>query len=340
VKDNKRVLAGAIAALAVLILTLTACGSSDDGSTSAATGTQGGGGNAPASLKVGFDSPQAYTNNMPVLIAIDQGFFKKRGLDVTTVGFNGGSDAVKALIGGSIDVQAGVGFDVVGAQAKGLKVKGFFGIAQDSDFGFFANPDSGVSSFADLDGKSAAISAFGSYTDYLTKQIAAQNDLSEDAIKEVPLGTTPAIVGAVTSNKVAGTWEPAFLEGLFKGKAQNIGSPKDLGVPSQYSTLLAKEDYLADNGDAIRRFNEAIAEAIEWHATHQKEAIALAVKQLEVPEPVAAAGYDAAKAVYTPSGEMNPAGFESMAQAVPALKLGPKAPATDDLYTTEYLPAS
>ena len=277
---------------------------------------------------------------MPVLIAIDQGFFKKRGLDVSTVGFNGGSDAVKALIGGSIDVQAGVGFDVVGAQAKGLKVKGFFGIAQDSDFAFFANPESGVSTFADLDGKTVAISTFGSYTDYLTKQIAAQNNLSDDAIKEAPLGTTPAIVGAVVSNKVAGTWEPAFLEGLFKGKAKNIGSPKDLGIPSQYSTLLAKDDYLSGHGDVIKRFNDAIAEAIQWHATHEKEAIALAVKQLQVPEPVAAAGYAAAKPIYTPSGEMSAAGFESMAKAVPALKLGPTAPATDGLYTTEYLPAS
>lgn len=322
-----------VALVAAGSVVFAGCGSSDDGDGS--TG-QTSSGSEVKDLTVGFDNPLAYTNNIAVLIAQDQGFFKKHGLNVKTVAFNGGSDATKALAGGSIQVQAGVGFDAVGAQANSIDAKVFYGVAQDSDFAFFANPETGVTSFKDLDDKKVAISTFGSYTDFLTKQIAATQDVS---ITEVPLGPNPTIIASVVKGDTAGTWDPVAYEGLFKGAAKNIGTVADLGIPSQYSSLLAMNDYIESDADTLRSFGDAIQEAIAWHQSHRDEAIALAVKDMKLPQPVAEASYDVAKPILTPDGEINAAGMEAMAEAVPELKLGPEAPAAQDTYTDAVLPA-
>jgi NitT/TauT family transport system substrate-binding protein len=322
----------AAVAAAAAALAATGCGSDSGGTAAKAGGSSGSG---AKTITVGFDNALAYTNNIAVLVAQQEGFFKRQGLTVKTVAFNGGSDATKALAGGSIQVQAGVGFDAVGAQAKSIDAKVFYGIAQESDFGFLANPATGVTSLKDLAGKKAAISAFGSYTDFLTKKTAVGAGLGEDSIKEVPLGPNPTIIASISKGQTAGTWDPAGLAPLFKGKAKVIARVSDLGIPSQYSSLIATGDYIKNNGDALKRFAAAIKQAIAWHQSHQKEAVALAVKAMKLPAPVASGFYDNAKAVLTPDGAINADGLKAMADAVPALKLGPKAPAVTDIYTND-----
>jgi NitT/TauT family transport system substrate-binding protein len=333
-----RIVGLGILLVAVGALLMAGCGD-DSGGDSGADGPSGSGASSGTEeLTVGFVSAANYTGNMPVLIGIEQGIFEKQGLKVETVEFNGGSDAVKALVGGSVDVVDGTGFDVVGAQAKGLDVKAFYAITQESDFALFANKKLGVRSFADLEGESVAISAFGSYTDFLTRQTVAAADLPADSITPVPRGTTAGIVGAVTRGAVAGAWGPAAWEGLFEGKANVVGPATDLGIPSQYSTLMARGDFLESNAQALRKLTSGVAEAIRWHQANRDEAIALAMKRMSFPEPVAAQSYDLAEPIYTPEGDIDVAGLEAMAAAVPELELGPSAPSVDEMHTAEHLP--
>src|ERR1044071_1228637 len=119
---------------AIPIAALAAC-SSAGGSSSSAGSSSSGNGAQTTNITVGFDSPQAYTNNMPVLIAIKNDYFAKHGLNVQTIGFSAGSDAVKALVSNTIQIQAGVGFDVVSAQAKNLPAQAFCGLEQNSEIG-------------------------------------------------------------------------------------------------------------------------------------------------------------------------------------------------------------
>lgn len=301
---------------------------------SACSSSSSSGGSTTTTIKVGFDSPQAYTNNMPTLIAIQQGYFKKQGLNVTTVGFTAGSDALKGLISGSIQVQAGVGFDVVAGQAKGLKNQAFYGEAKQSDFGLFVLNSSSIKTFSDLDGKSTAISGFGSYTDYLSKALASKEKISN--FKEVPLHQTPAIVGAVLNGSVDSAWEPMALAPLFKGKARALPF-SDLGLASQYSTLSATSSFLKGNASSMKKFVTAIDQAITWHKANRSAAIALAVSKLGVPQQSAEQGYEAALKIYATGGAIDESGMTAMATAVPALKLGPKAPSVSDMINTDIV---
>jgi NitT/TauT family transport system substrate-binding protein len=307
------------------------------GFTMAIGGVAGAAGSSSASPKsggtitVGFDSPQAYTNDMPVLIAIAEGYFKKEGLNVKTVGFTAGSDAAKALISNSIQVQDGVGFDVVSADAAGATAQAFYGIAQRSDFALFVSKKSGVTSFSGLSGKSVAISGFGSYTDYLSKEVAAKEHLG--SFNEAALHQTPAIVSSVLNGSVTSAWEPLELTPLFKGEV-NVLPVSQLGLASQYSTLIANKSYISSHTAQLKKFAAAISQAIAWHQSHKSAAIALAVQKLGVPLPAAEQGYAAAKGVYVRGGAISRPGMDAMATAVPALKLGTKAPSLSQLIST------
>jgi NitT/TauT family transport system substrate-binding protein len=284
---------------------------------------------------VGFDNPLAYTNNMAVLIAIDQGFFTKRGLTVKTVGFSGGSTATRALVAGSADIQAGVGFDAVQAAASNLGVKIFYTVARDSDFALYGSKAAGVSTPAQLKGKSIAVSAFGSYSDFLARSTAKAAGLPPTSIKRVALGTNAALFGGLARGSVAATWNPSGLAGVIKGTSI-IGTTKSLNIPTQYSSLLAKTSWLSSHASVAKRFTAAIADAITWHRAHKQEAIALAVKDLKIPQPVAAASYAAADPIFTSDGKVSEAGLQSMADAVPELGIAKSAPKVTDMYVTTY----
>lgn len=295
----------------------------------------------PAELTVGFDNPLAYTNNMPVLIAIDQGFFEEEQLTVTTVGFSGGTDATRALVSGAINLQAGVGFDSVAANANDLDVKIVYTLAQDTDFALYGSTAAGVSAASDLEGSSLGISAFGSFSDYLARSTAPALGLDTDSIEITALGTNPALFAAIDGGAVGGTWNPASLASVIAGSTILEGTTS-LGIPTQYSSIIAASDWLADNGDVVRRFNAAIAKAVAWHQdpANEEAAIEIAVTVMELPEGAAAAGYEGASAIYTDDGMPSVDGLEAMAEAVPDLGLGDNIPEVEALYTNDYLPGN
>src|SRR6476469_2389250 len=56
---------------------------------------------------------------LPLTIAESLGYFKAEGLDVTIVDFAGGSQALRAVVGGSADVVSGAFEHTINMQAKG-----------------------------------------------------------------------------------------------------------------------------------------------------------------------------------------------------------------------------
>ena len=62
---------------------------------------------------------------LPLTIAESLGYFKSEGLDVTIVDFAGGSQALRAVVGGSADVVSGAFEHTLNMQAKGVKLRAF-----------------------------------------------------------------------------------------------------------------------------------------------------------------------------------------------------------------------
>ena len=81
------------------------------------------------------------------------------GLQAQKVCFDSGSDAVQALVGGSIDAFVGAGEHVIDNRAKGLDVKGYAVVSEAPPYSLVSAAGSGVHNVGDLAGKSVAVTA-------------------------------------------------------------------------------------------------------------------------------------------------------------------------------------
>src|SRR4051812_5712786 len=68
-------------------------------------------------LRVGNPSPQAFSF-LPIDVGLDQGIFKKHGIEIEKVGLSGSAKLHQAMVAGALDIALGAGTDI------GFLVKG------------------------------------------------------------------------------------------------------------------------------------------------------------------------------------------------------------------------
>jgi NitT/TauT family transport system substrate-binding protein len=107
----------------------------------------------------------ANESQIPILLAIDQGYFKAEGVDVQPMQFRGGGVAVQALVGGSIDLAAFATDHVLRLANRGIDPRILVGIDQYLTHALVVPVGKGYKSLADLKGKKLGVSAPGSYSD-------------------------------------------------------------------------------------------------------------------------------------------------------------------------------
>jgi NitT/TauT family transport system substrate-binding protein len=102
-----------------------------------------------------------------LLIALTQGHFKQAGVTITERSFDNPADIVQGIAAGSLDAgvsPAGMLFTAV-QNGVPLRAVGVTQGSQNPPIAFKVRADSGISSVADLKGKTAAIGGYGGNTD-------------------------------------------------------------------------------------------------------------------------------------------------------------------------------
>jgi len=335
-----RLLSRAAAAIAAVTL-LAACGSSGTPGTGA-SGSGAQSGSAPTtSLTLGLVQGQDFTFAMPARVAEAQGIFTRHGLNVKVVAFSAGSDLVKALASGSIDVGHATGLDVTSAAANGVDTRAFYGSAEATPMGLIATANSPMTSFADMKGKKIGISKFGSLTDYYVKLTAQSAGLSSGDVTEVPLGTPAGNLAALQRGDVDGVMLPVTFAFTLqsKGGGKLVERVSDVVKESQYAVLMASSKWL-QNQTAAKALAASFAESIQWMKDNKQGTVHLAMSRLGMANDVAGKTYDALVPDFTPDGTINLAGLAAFAQALPGLKLAPSTPAQDTYYTGAFIPVT
>src|SRR5579862_4905722 len=110
---------------------------------------------------------------LPTVLAKQLGEYQKAGLDVDLVDLKGGSDALKAVLGGSADVVSGYFDHCVNLAAKKQELKAFVVYDRYPGLVLVVSPSHAkeISSVKDLAGKKVGVSAPGSSTDFFLKYL-------------------------------------------------------------------------------------------------------------------------------------------------------------------------
>lgn len=154
---------------------------------------------------------------MTAMMAINADTFPE-GLEIEKLCFDGGSEAVQALIGGSLDVFMGSVEHVISTQTQGLPTRAYGVINNRVPYTLIA-PPGGATSMEDLVGTQVGITSPGSLSDTELLIAAEQEGISYDDLTVIGAGSGATMTAALESDSVAAGMvsEPGLSELLQDG---------------------------------------------------------------------------------------------------------------------------
>ena len=126
------------------------------------------------------------TLDMPFIIARDRGFFREEGLEPEFI-FMKAIQTVQAMLAGGVDFGTATG-TAISAAVNGADVRVVFALSDKPSFDMISLPS--ITGVAQLRGKKIGISAPGSLTEIIARQILIANKIPLDQVTMLPLGTS------------------------------------------------------------------------------------------------------------------------------------------------------
>jgi NitT/TauT family transport system substrate-binding protein len=203
-------------------------------------------------------------------IAKEAGYFTAEGLDIEMIRVGGSTRMVAAMLGGSAPIiQAGAPA-ALAANVAGSDVVIIGATGNVSPFRLMARPE--IKQPADLKGKKAGITTFGSTSDQVVRLALKQFNL--EPTKEVALltfGAQPETFAAL----VNGVVQVAALSYPLYPKAAKLGMRElirfgDLGVEDINGTVITTRSFLAQQRDTAMRFMRAFTRGMHRYRTDKE----------------------------------------------------------------------
>ncbi|MFT3954390.1 MAG: ABC transporter substrate-binding protein [Piscinibacter sp.] len=212
---------------------------------------------------------------LPLTIAETQGYFKAEGLDVTIADFAGGSQALRAVVGGSADVVSGAFEHTLNMQSKGQKLRAFAlqGRAPQIVLGVNPKTMAGYKTVADLKGKKIGVTAPGSSTNVMANFVLAKAGLKPGDVSIVGVGAGSGAVAAMRAGQIdaISNLDPVITLLQRSGDLKVISDTRILaeadkvfGGPMPAGCLYAPQAFIDKNPGAVQAMANALVRADKW----------------------------------------------------------------------------
>ena len=200
------------------------------------------------------------------MLAKQLGEYEKAGLAVELVDLKGGSDALKAVLGGSADVVSGYFDHCVNLAAKKQELTSFIVYDRYPGLVLVVSPshNAEIKSIKDLAGKKVGVSAPGSSTDFFLKYLLKKNGVDASGVAVIGVGLGATAVAAMQQGQI----DAAVM--LDPSVTVLQGSYPDLRILSD--TRTAKDTLDVFGGEYP---GGSLYSTTAWVASHEKEAQAL-----------------------------------------------------------------
>jgi NitT/TauT family transport system substrate-binding protein len=288
---------------------------------------------------------------LPLTIAETQGYFTAEGLDVTIADFAGGSQALRAVVGGSADVVSGAFEHTVNMQAKGQSLRAFVLQGRAPQIVLGVNPKTmpGFKTIADLKGKKIGVTAPGSSTNVMANFVLSKAGLKPTDVSIIGVGAGSGAVAAMRAGQIdaMSNLDPVITLLQRSGDLKIVSdtrvvaeADKVFGGPMPAACLYAPQGFIDKNPNTVQALTNAIVRADRWIQTAGPGDIIKAVPEgyLLGDRAVYIDAFLAAKGALSPDGVFPEAGADTARRALASID--PEiAKATIDLkavYTNEF----
>jgi NitT/TauT family transport system substrate-binding protein len=215
-----------------------------------------------------------------ILIAEDQGYFKRHGLEVAIKEYASGPEALADVWSGTIDTAMASDFAGVRDTLNGHDVKIHATLSKSEAFFIVANKDSGISTPASLKGKKIGFTS-KTVGEFFLGQFLTFNKLTMGDIKKTDLPPA-ALADALVSGQIdaAALFEP----NAYKAQARLGDKAVRVAVQSGqhiYSQLYSTGRFAHERPEAMKRYMRALVEAESFVRKNNSEARAIVAKRLK-----------------------------------------------------------
>ena len=228
------------------------------------------------------------SSTLPMWIAEDEGLFKKHGLDVTMILFQGSAAATQALLGGGVDIVFGSAASAITVVGRGVPVA-VIATTHLLDYQLVARPN--VTSVEQLRGKTVGISAFSGGDDFALRRLMPKLGLIPNKdITFVVLGTpNPAQKAEAVLN---GTTDATLVTFEVTDQLKLQGKPMSVlaallpnGIKLSVGDIYAMRPYLVKNPETVKKFMSAFVEAIRMAKNNKQLSVETLRKYIKIDDP-------------------------------------------------------
>jgi len=222
---------------------------------------------------------------LPTILANQLGEFEKAGVSVEIVDFKGGSESLKAVIGGSADVVSGYFDHCVNLAAKGQHLQAFVVYDRYPGLALVVSPKHAdeIKSVKDLANKKVGVSAPGSSTDFFLKYLLSKNGVDPNSVGVVGVGLGATAVAAMEQGQIdaAVMLDPSVT--ILQGRNKDLKILSDtrtqkdtlavFGGEYPGGALYTKADWVAGHQKEVQGMATAIVATLKWIHSHTPEEI-------------------------------------------------------------------
>ena len=234
---------------------------------------------APAFAQVKLDVAASNTwwGQVPIMVAIDKGFFKEQGIDTELKNIPASGDRIAALTAGSVAFSNLGRIAAIVEMARGNQTFSYFANIDDSpgNEGCWARP--GLADFKALRGKKVAANTSAQIT---MNGLLENAGMTERDVQFVNL-PGPEMAAALAKGDVdaACVWEPLLTNvrngtpgGTLLGLDSDTPNFKKFGTMASPDIMIISRKLAAEQPELARKLTVAIFKGVEFTNAHPQEA--------------------------------------------------------------------
>jgi NitT/TauT family transport system substrate-binding protein len=266
-----------------------------------------------------FPSPSIQI--LPLMVAMERGFFKREGLDLELVFVRGASTAVQALLANQIHFIFSIGPQMP-AVWEGNDIMLLAQQVGRPTFSLVVTPD--IQKIADLKGKKLGVT-FGGSTAAGTKALLELNKINPDKdVEYISLPGNEPKIAALKQGIIAGALLAPPADYLaMKSGMKRLVSLADVFKDTAFTGLAATSRTIKENPQMVKRMVRAIVRAVIHTRDNSEDALLVSMKRLGLDRDAAQDAYQMIREALVPVPTEK--GVELMAQwQAIALNMKPK----------------
>jgi NitT/TauT family transport system substrate-binding protein len=245
----------------------------------------------PEKTDVTIGLPVTTSTFLPLYMAQEEGYFKNQGLNVKIVPFHGGTEMVRAMLAGSVDV----GVTALRGVTLGIKaqqpIKVFYGGFDMALFDWYATKN--IKSLADTKGKRFGVSRIGSSTDFLTRYALKKSGVDPKEVKIIQGGGSVPRLAAMDAGQLDVNILASPEKFIAADKGYNLVYKQTQIAPDYpFHVFFAPEAFLTKNPNTVKALLRGFVRGVRKAKSDKARSVKLLEERVKLDKKYASRAYD------------------------------------------------